>query len=178
MRKLGFIASSFTVALATAVAATSLFGFPRDIVVTQNIATFDSSKILGQKLWNETPIQLLYTFLAGGVLMNPGTPNDGGFEFGTRLRSAYGDERIGFGNTIADLRSSVTEEELESFRSYLRTSGYESLTPCPHDYDLECEVIFTWNRDRTKEPGIQMVFIRVGELEYAVVDDSLVSVSG
>jgi len=173
MRKLGFIASSFTVALATAVAATSLFGFPRDIVVTQNIATFDSSKILGQKLWNETPIQLLYTFLAGGVLMNPGTPNDGGFEFGTRLRLAYGDERIGFGNPIADLRSSVAEEELESFRSYLRTSGYESLTPCPHDYDLECEVIFTWNRDRTKEVGIRMVFIRLGELEYGVVDDSL-----
>jgi len=173
MRKLGFIASSFTVALATAVAATSLFGFPRDIVVTQNIATFDSSKILGQKLWNETPIQLLYTFLAGGVLMNPGTPNDGGFEFGTRLRLAYGDERIGFGNPIAYLRSSLTEEELESFRSYLRTSGYESLTPCPHDYDLECEVIFTWNRDRTKEVGIRMVFIRLGELEYGVVDDSL-----
>ena len=173
MRKLGFIASSLTVALATAVAATSLFGFPRDIVVTQNIATFDSSKILGQKLWNETPIQLLYTFLAGGVLMNPGTPNDGGFEFGTRLRLAYGDERIGFGNPIADLRSSVAEEELESFRSYLRTSGYESLTPCPHDYDLDCEVFFTWNRDRTKEVGIQMVFIRLGELEYGVVDDSL-----
>jgi hypothetical protein len=178
MRKLGFLASSLALALVTAVAVTSLFSFPRDIVATKNITTFDSSTIVREKLWNESPVQLLYTFLAGGVLLNPGNPNDGGFEFGTRLRLAYGDERIGFGNTIADLRSGEAEEELESIRSYLRTSGYESLTPCPHDYDLECEVIFTWNRDRTNEVGIQIVFIRVGELEYAVVDDSLVAASG
>lgn len=178
MRKLGFIASSLTFAVATAVAAASLFGFPRDIIATQNITTFDSETIIRERLWDETPVQLLYTFMGGGVLLNPGDPNSGGFEFGARLRLAYTDEGIGFGNPIADLRSSVAEEELESFREYLRISGYESLTPCPHDYNLECEVIFTWNRDRTKEVGIQMVFIRVGELEYAIVDDSIVSVSG
>jgi len=178
MRKLGFIASSLTFALATAVAATSLFGFPRDIIATKNMTTFDSETIIREKLWDETPVQLLYTFMGGGVLVNPGNPNDGGFEFGARLRLAYTDERIGFGNPIADLRSSVAEEELESFREYLRISGYESLTPCPHDYDVVCEVIFTWNRDRTNEVGIQMVFIRVGEFEYAIADDSIVSVSG
>jgi len=173
MRKLGFIASSLTVALATAVAATSLFGFPRDMFVTQGISTFDSSTIVGEKLWNETPVQLLNTFMRGGTLLNPGMPGEGGFEFGTRLRLAYGDEKIGFGNQIADVRDGVTKDVLDAFRSNLRTTGYESVTPCPHDYDLDCEVIFTWNRDRTKEVGIQMVFIRLGEMEYGVVDDSL-----
>ena len=173
MRKLGFLASSLALALATAVAATSLFGFPRDMFVTQGISTFDSSTIVGEKLWNETPVQLLYTFMRGGTLMNPGMPGEGGFEFGTRLRLAYGDEKIGFGNQIADVRDGVTTDVLDAFRSNLRTTGYESVTPCPHDYDLDCEVFFTWNRDRTKEVGIQMVFIRLGELEYGVVDDSL-----
>ena len=174
----GFIASSIAVSAGIGVAVASLVGFPRDMFATQGISTFDSSTIVGEKLWNETPVQLLYTFMSGGVLLNPGTPGAGGFEFGSRLKFVYGDERIGFSNEIADLRGSVSADELETFRSYLRTTGYESVTPCPHDRDLDCEVIFTWNRDRTKEVGVQMVFIRVGELEYAVVDDSLVSVAG
>ena len=173
MQKRGLIASFLSAALATAVALTSFFGFPRDVVVTRNIATFDSSTIVGEKLWNETPVQLLYTFMGGGSLLNPGMPGEGGFEFGTRLRLAYGNEKIGFVNQIIDLRDSVTKDLLDTFISILRTTGYESMTPCPHDYNLACEVIFTWNRDRTKEVGIQMVFIRLGEMEYGVVDDSL-----
>jgi len=173
MRRSGFLASSLAVSVAIGVAVTSFVGFPRDIVATQNMATFDSSTIVGQKLWNETPVQLLYTFMRGGTLLNPGVPGEGGFEFGTRLRLAYGDEKIGFGNQIADVRDGVTKDVLDTFRSNLRTTGYESVTPCPHNYDLDCEVIFTWNRDRTKEVGIRMVFIRLGELEYGVVDDSL-----
>jgi hypothetical protein len=145
---------------------------------TQGISTFDSSTIVGEKLWNETPVQLLYTFMSGGVLLNPGTPGAGGFEFSSRLKFVYGDERISLSNEIADVQDSVNAEELETFVTLLKTTGYESVTPCPHDYALSCEVTFTWNRDRTKEVGIQMVFIRVGELEYAVVDDSLVSVGG
>ena len=178
MRRSGFLASSLAVSVAIGVAVTSLVGFPRGMFATQGISTFDSSTIVGEKLWNETPVQLLYTFMGGGVLLNPGTPGAGGFEFGSRLKFVYGDERIGFSNEIADLRDSVSADVLETFRSYLRITGYESVTPCPHDYDLECEVIFTWNRDRTNEVGIQIVFIRVGELEYAVVDDSLVAASG
>ena len=173
MQRSGLVAAALALVTSFGFAAASLFGFPRDMFVTQGISTFDSSTIVGEKLWNETPVQLLYTFMRGGTLMNPGTPNDGGFEFGTRLRLAYGDEKIGFGNQIADVRDGVTTDVLDAFRSNLRTTGYESVTPCPHDYDLDCEVFFTWNRDRTKEVGIQMVFIRLGELEYGVVDDSL-----
>jgi len=173
MRRSGLVAAALALLTSFGVAAVSLFGFPRDMFVTQGISTFDSSTIVGEKLWNETPVQLLNTFMRGGTLLNPGMPGEGGFEFGTRLRLAYGDEKIGFGNQIADVRDGVTKDVLDAFRSNLRTTGYESVTPCPHDYDLDCEVIFTWNRDRTKEVGIQMVFIRLGEMEYGVVDDSL-----
>jgi hypothetical protein len=173
MQRSGLVAAALALVTSFGFAAASLFGFPRDMFVTQGISTFDSSTIVGEKLWNETPVQLLYTFMRGGTLMNPGMPGEGGFEFGTRLRLAYGDEKIGFGNQIADVRDGVTADVLDAFRSNLRTTGYESVTPCPHDYDLDCEVFFTWNRDRTKEVGIQMVFIRLGELEYGVVDDSL-----
>jgi len=178
MLRSGVVTAALAVLTSCGVAVVSLFGFPRDVSATQGISTFDSSTIVGEKLWNETPVQLLYTFMSGGVLLNPGTPGAGGFEFGERLKFVYGDQRISLGNEIADIRGIVSVGELKEFIAFLRATGYESVTPCPHDYDLDCEVIFAWNRDRTNEFGVQMVFIRVGELEYAVADDSIVSMSG
>lgn len=178
MIKFGLFSSLVAILASIGVSAVSLFGFPRDLVATQGLTTFDSSIIIEEKLWNEAPTQLLYTYMRGGVLLNPGTPGAGGFEFGNRLTFAYPDVRIGFDTKIADLRNVVSDDELETFRSFLRTTGYESVTPCPHDPALDCEVIFTWNRDRTNEADVQIVFIRVGELQYAVVDDSLVTRAG
>jgi hypothetical protein len=166
----------FAVLSSLAVVTMNFNVFPRDIVMTKNVSSYLSKTVVGEKLWNETPLQLLYTFMPAGVLVNPGQPGAGGFLFANRLVYQYGAERIGFRNPIADVRVALGSEKLGEFRLFARDTGYESLAPCPHDYEIECEVLFTWNRERTKEKGIKMIFLRLGDLEYAVVDDSLISV--
>jgi len=163
--------AAFTVSVVVALNFTL---FPRDIVVTKGTPSFEFSTIVDEKLWNETPVQLLYTFMPAGVLVNPGQPGGGGFLFGNRLIMTYGAERVGLDAPIADLRFNSNPQELQEFATFLRDSGYESVTQCPHEYKLQCEVLFSWDRSRTKELGIRMVFLRVGELQYAVVDDSLI----
>jgi len=178
LRKQTLVFTVTSLIVAGLAVALNLVAFPRDMALTRGISSFASSEVVGQKLWNESPVQLLYTFMGGGIILNPGTPGDGGFIFADRLLLKYGEDRVGLENPIVDLRGSNNSEEIASFRDILRDTGYESVTPCPHDYQQTCTVYFTWNRDRTKEQDIVMVSIRVGEFEYAMVDDSLVQVGG
>lgn len=149
--------------------------YPREGVSTIGVDSFEISIIIEEKLWSESAVQIMYTYMPSGVILNPGRPGLGGFEFGDRLVARYGADRVGLEYEIADLRSVLKPGELANFKEVLSMAGYESTTACPHDPEVECNLVIAWNRDRSYEGEITMVCIRVGELEYAIVDDSVLT---
>ncbi|WP_157671411.1 hypothetical protein [Candidatus Aquiluna sp. UB-MaderosW2red] len=59
MRKAAVLAVIFGLFATSGVVALNLQAFPKDISFTKDIPSYKSSEIIGQKLWNETPLQLL-----------------------------------------------------------------------------------------------------------------------
>jgi hypothetical protein len=169
--------TSALAAVGLVVASLNIYAFDRDGTMTTGMDSYRSTQIVGKKTWAESPIQILYTFMPGGVLLNPGRPGAGGFDFVERMRWKYDDNQILVDNPILDIRER-DPQSIARFREMVRDSGYESVLQCPHNAELQCEVGITWNRSRTKERGIQMVFVRISELEYVIVDDSILSRPG
>ena len=160
------------VIVAATISSLNLVVGTRDVPMTVNAAYRSVEGVIDRKDWVESPVQTLHTFLGGAVFPNIGSTSSGQFDFVDRLRLSYGDEAI-VESDIVDVRDIFSRDDQLEFRAQLATWGYGSQRPCPHNADLLCEVYVAWNRERTKEDGIRMLSIRFGELEYAIVDDSV-----
>ena len=168
-----FLWASCSLVLMLVVSFLNLFVFTRDVPLTLGVRTANIERVIDGKEWVESPMQTLATFMGEAVFPNVGDSSTGQFDFIDRMYLVFGDERIGE-SPIVDVRGIYDEVDMAELRYFLDFLGYSSERTCPHDENLLCEVYVAWNRDRTKEAGMRMIALRFGELEYALVDDSVV----
>ena len=149
----------------------------RDGVLTPHVESFNVEDIETNKLWTEHPVQTLSTFMPGSIFfLAAGPKNQGGVPFGGRLQLIFGPDSLDESRTPIDLRFSIPVEDLEALLAFVRTLSYRGLDTCPHDRSLTCQYAVGWNRDRTKDAGVQMVVVRVGTTSYLITDDSVIQV--
>jgi hypothetical protein len=148
----------------------NLAGYERDGVLTSDIESYDPSKILLDKLWRESPPQVLSTFFTKGA-------NFYGAEetmWSDRLRTIFGDASVIEQNPNIDIRNQLDPEQLDEFLEVFDTLAYSDTFPCPDNAALTCEVGVAWDRARTKEPGINIIFARVTDSKYLFFDDTII----
>lgn len=159
--------------VAVLVAVLNIFVFTRDVPLTVGSKTFNVERVIDGKAWVESPVQTLQTFMPDAIFPNVGDGTSGSFDFADRLRMIYGDESVA-ATPIIDVREIFSAQEMTEFQNQLAIWGYSSERICPHNAQLLCKVSVAWNREKTKLSGIRMISIRFDELEYAIVDDSVV----
>ena len=148
---------------------------PRDGSLTVGIDSFQVGDIVQNRLWTESPVQVLYTFMGGGTKFERlGVALEGGFDFTERLALRFGADNIESSKGPVDLRTLLNGEDLDYLREFVQRLSYRSIRPCPHDQNVSCTVAVGWNRERTKEFGVKMIGTRVDERVYLIVDDSVV----
>lgn len=153
----------------------NMFLAPRDSSWTAGMSTFEARDLIQERLWTESPVQVLYTFMGGGTKFERlGVAGDGGFDFTGRLALRFGENNIDSSMGPVDLRALLSDEDLNYLRGFVQKLSYRSIRPCPHDYKVNCTVAVGWNRDRTKEFGVTMIGSRIDETVYLIVDDSVV----
>lgn len=161
-------------ALVIGVPALNVTVFPRDGSVTVGIQSFEPEKIIGNRLWSESPVQILNTFMADQTFFyGVGREGEGGLPFANRLVLSFGEERVDQSSLPADLRSTLSEEDLQALLKFIQTLSYRSFEPCPHDATQECTIAVGWNRARTKEPGMRLIAARITDDIYLITDDSV-----
>jgi hypothetical protein len=153
----------------------NIFVAPRDGSWTAGMSTFEVRDLVQERLWTESPVQVLYTFMGGGAKFERfGVAGDGGFDFTGRLALRFGESNIDSSKGPVDLRALLSDEDLDYLRGFVQRLSYRSTRPCPHDYKVDCTIAVGWNRDRTKESGVKMIGTRIDETVYLIVDDSVV----
>ena len=150
----------------------------RDGSLTASMPSFDVLEIIRSRLWMETPVQVLNTFMLNGTYFSwAGEPSMGGVSFGERLKRNFGSDRVDESTAPVDLREFVSSDVIGQLEDFVQTQSYRSLGPCPHNENLLCTFAIGWDRDRTKEVDIQMLITRISETTYLIVDDSTLEVA-
>lgn len=147
----------------------------RDGTMTVGIESFQPRQIISNRLWTESPIQILNTHFAKTTkFIGVGYPGKGGLPFADRLRFIFGDDNVDQTRPPFDLRK-ISEDDLRKLKFFVQHYSYRSNQPCPHDLRKKCTIALGWNRDRTKESNVVMLIIRIDEYLYLMIDDSLVN---
>jgi len=151
--------------------------FPRDGALTTGLESFEPKTIQDNRLWRESPVQLINTFFVGETFfLGLGSGDPTSEELGRRLSLSFGAGNVDLENPYVTLRSDGSEADESRYvalKNFLDKGGYFSEMPCPHNVELVCEVGLAWNRDMTRQPGVTLVFFRVDERVYAFMDTSL-----
>ena len=152
-------------------AAVNVFLMPRDGIATLGVTSYDIADYQSQQLLEESAIQILYTYFSSeAVLLNPGIQEQGGFSFSKRLSLEWG-ERVGT-ERPTDVRNIFDADTLDALKSDLATDGWSSMDTCPHDASDNCTVTVMWNDQVRGQPDLGVLFLRVGEHEYAILDET------
>jgi hypothetical protein len=147
----------------------------RDQFMTVGLESFEPMEIISNRLWYESPIQILQTHFSKSTrFIAVGIPNEGGLPFADRLISNFGEAQVDQSRAPIDLRS-LSISDLEKLKFFVQSLSYRSLHPCPHDVDKQCTIAVGWNRERTKAPGVRMITTRINEDTYLILDDSILS---
>ncbi|MFM1779339.1 MAG: hypothetical protein RIS51_484 [Actinomycetota bacterium] len=152
----------------------NFFFYPRDGIWTSSVESFAPAEIVKNKYWSEAPVQVMNTFMTNGAYVVGAK----GLSFTDRLKRSFGNERVDTSQGPLDVRDSLSEKEIQTLYNLRQELSYRSDFPCPHDDSLVCSIGVGWNRDRTKEPDIRMLILRIGDLDYLVWDDSLLNLEG
>lgn len=152
----------------------NLFFFPRDGIWTASVGSFSPSEIVANKYWSEAPVQVMNTFMTNGAYV-VGAKD---LSFTERLIRSFGRDRVDISQPPLDVRETLSEDEISKLYKLRQELSYRSDFPCPHEPSKTCTIGVGWNRNRTKEPNIRMLVMRIGELEYLIWDDSLLSSEG
>jgi hypothetical protein len=172
--KLAKLFSSVLPLSVAAVVAVNFFWISRDATLTVSMPTFKVVSIVENRLWTEHPMQVLHTFMNAGARIQ-GVGNEiNGLSFADRLVLRYGAENVDRLNPPIDLRSSLRDEDKQALDEFVLKASYRSVLPCPHDSAKNCDFAIGWNRERTRERGIQMLVIRLSENLYLITDDSII----
>ena len=169
MRK-QFVAVATVLSSLIIVGSLNILLYDRDGVVTAGMPSFSPRDILFDKLWTEAPPQVLATFFTKGAKFYGADD----FQYTHRLETIFGDASLIRDEGIIDVRERMPQDQLDEFLDVFQTNAYRDLFPCPHDELATCEVGVAWDRARTKEPGINIIFARFTESKYMFFDDSLI----
>lgn len=149
----------------------------RDGVMTVGMESFEPTEIVGNRLWTETPIQILHTHMADSVrFVGVGVEGQGGLPFANRLVFNYGADQVDQSEPPLDLRG-LPQSDLVVLEKFVRELSYRSVHPCPHDSSSDCTIAIGWNRERTKAKDMLIVSTRIGESLYLLVDESIINIS-
>lgn len=159
--------------MASALAAGNFGLAHRDGSLTHGIGSFETREIILGKLWSEHPMQVINTFMPGAAFFGAGDPGKRGVPFATRLVNRFGTGRVDQRAGPVDLRGVLPEADLEILQSFVFTHSYRSLDACAHDPRDLCTYAVGWNRERTKDSGVLMIFVRVSDDTYLLSDDSI-----
>ena len=174
-RRLVGIVAAFVI-LSLTVAGNFLVS-PRDGVMTIGMDSFEPTEIIGNRLWSETPIQILHTHMADSVrFVGVGVEGQGGLPFANRLVFNYGADQVDQSEPPLDLRG-LPQKDLEALEKFVQQLSYRSVHPCPHNPTSDCTIAIGWNRERTKAKDMLIVSARIGESLYLLVDESIINIS-
>ena len=149
----------------------------RDGVSTIGVSSFNHFEIVSNRLWTESPMQVLHTFTgSNSSILFVGQPGNGGLDFADRLNYRFGSNQIDFANPPADLREILGDDEIAFLESFVQTLSYRSLQPCPHDAARDCVIAVGWNRELSSRVGMRWITTRISEDTYLIIDDSILSV--
>jgi hypothetical protein len=149
----------------------------RDGSMTIGMESFEPKEIVGNRLWTETPIQILHTHMADSVqFVGVGFEGQGGLPFANRLVFNYGADQVDQSERPLDLRG-LPKTDLEALERFVKELSYRSVHPCPHDPTSDCTIAIGWNRQRTKAKDMLIISTRIGDSLYLLVDESIINIS-
>lgn len=170
-----FNVKMFVLPLVVAVGVALSFTGTRDGTFTPGIESFNPYEIRAERLWRESPVQLINTFfLADTVIWGLGADDVVSKKLLMRLANRFPDEQLDDRNKYFELDPNSDDQTLETLRQFLDTQGYYTSDSCPHNTDLDCEIGLAWNRQITKTEGVELIFLRTGDREYTFIDSTLV----
>ena len=169
--------ASLLLAISLATSFLNMTSGIRDGVMTTSIPSFGPTEIIEGRLWTESPMQTLHNFMGKDAsIYFVGTSGNAGLPFEERIRAKLGRERVDSSEPPLDLRDVVSVEDLNSLESFVHRWSYRSVQPCPHDPMVECVIAVGWNRDRTRESGVDWLGMRITDTTYLIADDSILRV--
>lgn len=148
----------------------------RDGWYTANVVDYSTSRLSAANDFDDHPMQTIYTYFNREAnFLNPGVE---GYRlpFYARLEMYFG-ESLG-DQEILDVREIFSEEEQAALAVDIDIKAFVSEVPCPHDYDLTCQIGINWDRTQSKTPDANYIVIRYEEDKYAIVDDTLLTTEG
>jgi hypothetical protein len=149
----------------------------RDQILTSGLESFVAEDIVSNRLWVESPIQIIHTYMGNTTrFLGVGVPGMGGLPFAERLKRVFGEDQVDQSEPPIDLRQ-LPPSELAVINEFVQRFSYRSVHPCPHNLNQKCTIAVGWNRARTREKNMTMLVTRVSETLYLILDDSLLSVS-
>lgn len=165
--------------LATVIIIINFLISPRDPILTVGISSFSPTEIISNRLWTESPVQVLNTFMAQGTeIVAVGIPRKGGLPFAERLKLSFGSQSVDESQGPIDLRERLSEQNREFLEEFVQKLSYRSSMECPHDLTKKCTIAVGWNRERTKEQNLRLFTVRLSDEVYLIADDSIISLGG